>query len=212
MIHFKSMSKKEKVEYIWDYYKLHIMGALILVLILGSIIRGQVTKVDYVFNLTMIGNVKDESKRINLEKQITSLVINQGGKRKQAIVDVIPTGSSNSNDSLASSQYMQKFITQLFAGELDVVVLDKGMFETLVSKEAFSKLDNIAQLDLASIKSEKIEASGSDNDKAIYAISAENIKIFRDMGFDTRNKVICIINSSKQKGKAALVLKWLLTE
>ena len=209
MIDFKSMRKKEKAEYIWDYYRLHIIGALAAILIIGSLVYSQVTKIDYVFNLTMIGNEIDESKITDLEKQISSLVIKEGEKRKQAIVDIMPSDGSN-NVSGLSSQYMQKFIAETSAGEIDVVVLDKSMLETLAKHDEFSRLDNIAQLDLAAIKDEKIEAYGRDNNKAVYAVNAESIKILKDMGFDTRNKVIAIMNSSKQKDKAALVLKRLL--
>ena len=109
-----------------------------------------------------------------------------------------------------SSLNMQKFIAKISVSELDVVILDKGMFDSFIKQDIFSRLDNINQLDLASIKNGKLEASGSDNNKAVYAVNAEDIKIFKDMGFDTKNMVIGIISSCKQKDKAALVIKWLL--
>ena len=111
-----------------------------------------------------------------------------------------------------SSLDMQKFIAQISVGELDIVILDKGMAESFIKQGMFSRLDNISQLDLASIKNEKFEASGSDNNKAVYAISAEDIKMFKDIGFNTHNMVIGIISSCKHKDKASLVFKWLLSK
>ena len=35
---FKDLSKKKKLEYIWDYYKLHIIGTILAVLALSSLI------------------------------------------------------------------------------------------------------------------------------------------------------------------------------
>ena len=35
---FKDLSKKKKFEYIWDYYKLHIIGTILAVLALSSLI------------------------------------------------------------------------------------------------------------------------------------------------------------------------------
>jgi hypothetical protein len=205
MIDLKGMSRKKKAEYIWEYYRLHIIGTIAIIFILGYIINNQITRIDYVFNLTMIGNIVDENKINDLEKQLTEIVVKEGEERKQATVATIPLEGSN-----MSSQYIQKFIAQVTVGELDVVVLDKGMFESLVKEDMFLKLDSISQLNLAAIKNEKIEATGSDNNKAVYAINVEDIKIFKDMGFDTHNKVIGIISSSKQKDKATLVIKWLL--
>ena len=111
-----------------------------------------------------------------------------------------------------SSQYMQKFVAQLSVGELDVVILDKDMFESFVKQDMFLRLDNISGLDLASIKSEKIEASETNKTKAVYAINAKDIKIFKNIGFDTTNKVIGIISSTKQKNNSVSVLKWLLNK
>ena len=124
MVDLKNMSKKKKAEYIWEYYKIHIIGILVIIFIVGSLIHSQITKVDYIFNLTMIGDMVDENRRIDLEKQLTSIVIKDGEKRKQAIVDIIPSGT----EAKKSNQYMQnmqKFIANISVGELDVVILIK---------------------------------------------------------------------------------------
>lgn len=207
MVDLKNMSKKKQAEYIWDYYKLHIIGVLVIILIAVSFIHSQATKIDYVFNLTMIGNIIDDNKKIDLEKKLTSIVVKQGEIRKQAIVDIMIPDKSNNSGAL-SNEYMQKFIAMMSVGELDVIVLDKSLFDTFVKQGMFLRLDN--NLNLATIKNKKIEASSSDNTKAVYAINAENIKIFKDIGYDTNNKVIGIISSCKQVDKATLVLKYLI--
>jgi hypothetical protein len=212
MVDLKSMSNKKKAEYIWEYYKLHIIGVLAVIFIVASVIHGQITKVDYVFNLTLIGNNIDENKKTEVEKQLTNIVIKGGEERKQAIVDVIPLeGSSKANASM-SNVNTQKLIAKISVGEIDVVILDKSMFESFVKQGMFSRLDNISKLSLTSIKNEKLEASGSGEIKAVYAINAEDIKMIKDMGFDTDNMVIGIISTCKQVDKAAMVLKWLLNK
>ncbi|ERI94440.1 hypothetical protein HMPREF1982_01076 [Clostridiales bacterium oral taxon 876 str. F0540] len=210
MVNLKNMSRKERFQYIWDYYKFHIIGILAAIIIISSIIYGQVTKVNYVFNLTLIGNDIDQNKKAELERQITDIVVNNGSKRNQAIVDVIPVGDSNSSNNIMSGQLMQKFMTELSVQTVDIAVMDKGVFDSLVKNDAFLKLDNISDFDLSSIKDEKIKEEGSDGKKAVYGISAENIKVLNDMGFNPKDKVICIISSSKHVDKAVYVLKWVL--
>jgi len=210
MVDLKSMSKKKQAEYIWDYYKLHIIGGFAIIFIVVSIINSHFTKIDYVFNLTMIGNVIDENKKGDLEKQLTSMVVKKGEMRKQAIIDITPIDSSKSSDATMKNEYMQRFIAKMSVGELDVVILDKDMFKSFVKQNIFLRLDNISGLNLNSIKKEKIKAEGKDNNNVVYAINAEDIKIFKDMGFNTHNKVIGIISSCKQVDKATLVLRWLL--
>ncbi len=208
----KNMSKKEKAEYIWEYYKFHIIGTLVILCIIVSFINSQITKVDYVFNLTMIGNTMDANKVTDLENNLTHIVVKDGEKRKQATVSSIPIDSSSSTGATMSNQDMDKFTVMLAANELDVVILDKTMFESFAKQNIFLRLDNLKQLNLASINNKEIENIGNNKSKAVYAINVENIKIFKDLGFNTDNKVICIINSSKQKYNDILVLKWLLNK
>jgi hypothetical protein len=210
MVDLKGMSRKKKAEYIWEYYRIHIICAIAIIFIVGSIINSQITKIDYVFNLTMFGSAVDENKSTELEKQLTKLVVKDGEERKEATVANIPLDGSSSDNASISSQYMQKFIAQVSIGELDLLVLDKVMFESLVKQDIFMKLDNISQLDLNSIKNEKIEASGSDSNMDVYAINVQDNKMFKDMGYDTQSKVIGIVSTSKQKDTAIFILKWLV--
>ncbi|ERI94422.1 hypothetical protein HMPREF1982_01058 [Clostridiales bacterium oral taxon 876 str. F0540] len=193
MVDLKKMNRKEKIEYIWDYYKIHIIATLIAIFALSSFIYSYVTKVEYVFNLTILCNEMDESTRANLEKQITNYVVLKGEKRKQAVVEVMPI-TDTSNPSPMTAQYMQKFMAKLAAGEIDLVIFDKSMIETYTKQEALLKLDDIV----------------NDSAKGGYTVSADNIKILKDAGFNTKDKVVGIMSSSRQKEKAVSVLNWMI--
>jgi hypothetical protein len=205
MVDLKSMSRKEKIEYIWDYYKLHIISVIVVIAVIASFIHGQLTKIDYVVNVTIIGNAINESKKEEAEKKFTSLVIKEGEQRKQALIDVITTDKSE-----LSYEMMQKFVVRIAAGEIDVVILDKGFFDSFVKQDMFIPLESISQINLSDIKQSKIEASGSTNNKAVYAISVEGNKELEAMGYDTKNKVLGIMASSKNKDNGIKVFKDIL--
>lgn len=210
MINLKNMTNKKKAEYIWEYYKLYIIGFLVIMLTVTWFVHNQVTEIDYVFNLTMVGNTITENKRSDFGSQLTNIVVKNENKKKQAFVNIIPFNGSNNISSTMSNQYMQKFIISISFGEVDVVILNKDVFEYLANQDVFSRLDNMPGLNLTYIKNEKIKTSGYNNTKAVYAIDAKNIKMLKYVGFDTHNKVISIISKSKHKDKAALALEWLL--
>lgn len=212
MVDLKSMSNKNKAEYIWDYYKLHIIGVLVIICIVGSVIHSKMTKVDYVFNLTTIGTEVGQAKKTDLEKQLTSIVVKDGDTRKKAVVDVTPGVGSNNQGDIMPNEYMQRFIVKMSVGQLDIIFLDKSMLENLAKQDILLKLNNITGFNLDSINNEKIEVSGSDNKKDVYAINVEDSKVFKNLGIDTKNKVIGIISSCKQKDKAILVLERLLNK
>ena len=146
MLDLKGMSRQKKAEYIWEYYKLHIIGALAALCIIVSIIHGQITKPDYVFTLTMLSSIVDTDKTNNLEKQLTKFIVKDGSTRKQARVGTMPLDGSKITDPQITNQYMQKFIAEISVGELDVVVLNKTMFEKFAKGDMFLRLDNISGL------------------------------------------------------------------
>ncbi|MBU3158776.1 hypothetical protein KPL37_03175 [Clostridium frigoris] len=212
MVDLKGMSKQKKAEYIWEYYKFHIIGTLAALCIIISIIHGHITKPNYVFTLTILGNVVDTNKTNNLESQLTKVVVKDGSARKQARVSTMPLDGSKNTDPQITSQYMQKFIAQISVGELDVVILNKTMFETFAKEDMFLRLDNISGLNLTSLKGEKLHAIGTDKKYVVYAIDIKNNILLKKMGFDTKNKVIGIVGSTKQNYNSILVLQWLLNK
>lgn len=203
MVDLKKMSRKEKIEYIWDYYKIHIIATLIAIVAVSSFVYSYVTKVEYVFNLTILCNDMDENARVNLEKQITNYVVGKGEKRKRAAVEVMPI-TDTGNSSPMTAQYMQKFMVKLAAGEIDLVIFDRSMLETYTKQEALVKLDDIVN--------DKSVQGVSDNTKGVYAVEADNNKILKDVGFNTKDKLVGIISSGKQKEKAVSVLKWMVNK
>ncbi|WP_298839293.1 hypothetical protein [Clostridium sp.] len=208
----KGMSKQKKAEYIWEYYKLHIVGTLVALCIIISIIHGQITKPNYVFTLTMLSSIVDTNKTNTLESQLTKIVVKDGSTKNQAIVRTMPLDGSKITDTQMANQYMQKFIAEISVGELDIVVLNKTMFEKFAKEDMFLRLDNISGLTLGSLKGEKLHAIGSNKKNVVYGIDIKDDVILKKMGLTTKDMVIGIIASTKQKDNSLLVLKWLLNK
>ena len=51
---FKALSTKAKMQYVWDYYKFHILAVLVGIIFVGTIIRQQVTYREPLLNVIMI--------------------------------------------------------------------------------------------------------------------------------------------------------------
>jgi hypothetical protein len=191
MADLKSMSRKEKLQYIWDYYKLHIIGMTVLAAFVVSFIYGQVTKISYVGNVAILGDVLEDSKRVKLEKIITGLVVKEGEKRKQAFVEAYSMGKDQ-----IGAQMMQKFMIKIAAGDIDVIVLDKELFEELVKQEIFLSIEKAK---LEDSKLNKIELSLEGATNQVLAVSAEGSRLLESIGLDTRNKIIAMPRSSINK-------------
>ena len=51
---FKSMSTAKKLGYVWDYYRFHIMGVIVLIITFGSIIHHYATLKEPVLELVFL--------------------------------------------------------------------------------------------------------------------------------------------------------------
>lgn len=206
MADLKNMTRKEKIEYIWDYYKIHIIGGIFFIIILVSFIHGQVTKVDYVANLTILTPVGDNIKLEEVEKELTNVVVKDGDKKKQVLIDYIPI----INPENPEPQMLQKFTVKMAAKEIDVIVLDKEIFDSLMKQGVFMDLSKVKEIDIQNIKADKIEGTSSDGKDGIYGISAEGNSILEGMKVDTKNKVIAIMEGTERENTAVSIFKWLI--
>lgn len=57
---FKALSNKAKIQYIWDYYRLHILVTIVAVAIIGSLIHHFVTYREPLLNVIMINTVSGD--------------------------------------------------------------------------------------------------------------------------------------------------------
>ena len=210
MVDLKGMSKKNKIEYIWDYYKIHIIITIIVLIGMISFIHGQITKINYEFNLTIIGSNLDGDKAGKLEKTLTPIVIKNPNKKQSAQIDVMAISSLTSGKEAISAQYMQKFVAELSANVIDLLILNRSDYDVFQKQGAFLRLDNVQGMDLDHTKAEKIEGTSDNGDKGIYGINLQANKLLTDFGVNTEDKILCIPSSTKQKDKAILAIKWIL--
>lgn len=210
MVDFKGMTRKKKFEYIKEYYKFHIIIGIIVIVLLGSFIKSQITKVNYVFNLTVIGSTVKSDKTDEFQSKLTSVVVKNPTKKQSAEIDNIPiqtlTGSSDGN----AYQFMQKIMAEVSANALDLVIISKGDYDSFVKNGMFYNLDKIKNSGLYEYKDIFIQGVSEDGEKGTFAVNIENSKVLKDYGMDTTDKVACIVSSSKEKEKALKALKWIL--
>lgn len=139
---FKDLSKKDKIEHIWYYYKGIIIFVLIGIIISAYLITDYVNKVDYVFNISiMAGDINSTGESI-LEQDITKLLIGENPGKKRAGFDQYQLVSNNGKLSLDMTQ-TEKFIVRLNAGSSDIVIMPQDIYETYKDKQIFTDLTKI---------------------------------------------------------------------
>ncbi|HEY5561612.1 MAG TPA: hypothetical protein VIK72_07610 [Clostridiaceae bacterium] len=201
------MTRKGKIQYIWDYYKIQIIVTIMVLIGLVSFIHGQITKINYEFNLTIIGSSVDGDSIEKLKKTLTPIVIKNPTKKQSALVDIMSSGSLTGGNDDASAQYLQKFIAELSANVIDLLILNKSDYDVFQKQGAFLRLDKLKGIDLSGIKIEELQGTTA---KGFYGINLQDNKLLEKFRVNTENMILCIPASTKQGTKAVLAIKWIL--
>lgn len=130
----------KKMEYFWDYYKVHVIITVFLALMFGSILHTIITQKETVLSIAYINafpNIEDE---VFIEDFESYLGINP--KKQQVILDSTYYIDDTSTSPYAAT-YSQKFSTNAMAGKLDVVLADSTNFEFYGSQGFFQDLNII---------------------------------------------------------------------
>ncbi|MBR5597325.1 MAG: hypothetical protein IKW30_07955 [Lachnospiraceae bacterium] len=136
----------KKLEYFWDYYKLHVIITVFLACMFGSILHGIITKKETVLSIALINafpNVEDEVMMEDLANYL-----NLNSKKQQILLDSTYYIDEASTSPYATT-YSQKFSTNAMAGKLDVVLADSVNFMFYGNQGFFQDLSQlIPQKDL----------------------------------------------------------------
>lgn len=159
----KEMSTKQRIGYIWDYYKWHMIGAVLAVSVAASILHHFITYREPLLNIIMIngGNnaVSEENNGFN------EFLSAYGYDPSES-----PIACSSfyfpENDTAVSSAYLeqQALIAIIAAGEQDIFLGNGTVYENYCRQGALVDLSTILSPELLS----------SYEDSLIYADTEEN--------------------------------------
>lgn len=130
----------KKMEYFWDYYKIHTIIVVLLACMFGSILHSIITKKETVLSIAYVNafpNIEDE---IFIDDFESYLGLNP--KKQQVLLDSTYYIDDESTSPYAAT-YSQKFSTNAMAGKLDVVVADAANFDFYGQKGFFQDLSLI---------------------------------------------------------------------
>lgn len=201
---FKSLSGKKKIEFIYDYYKLPIIGTLLAIIIISYMTYSFITKQDIYCNITYYGSTINTDNFNKLKDTLNENILGNDKKSTIFTDSLLITANSNYGDDPTTTQ---AFAVKLAANELDILLIEKNNFEyfaannmllDLSSLEGFDSL-NISEEDLVTVK----DQSGNSN---LYGIKVDNLNLLKDCGFDAENTILSIAISSNRHEEVIKVL------
>lgn len=198
MTTFKDLSKKDKIEHIWYYYKGIIIFAVIGIIMFTYLTLDYINKVDYVFNISLLAGSVESTKEDALEQDLTKLLIGENPGRKKVGFEDYQLVLNNGSLSLDMTQ-TEKFLITLSAGTSDLVIMSEDVYKGYKDKQIFADLTKLGGFNNKEYTMPDDCFISLDKSKKIKFIVKSSEKLF-----------IAIPSTAKDKQKSIKCLEYLL--
>ena len=123
---FKDLSRKAKVQYIWDYYRWHIIAAICLVAFVISMIVHYAAYRESVLDIVMVNTLNPYEENVSS----TDEFFEQEGFTKKEEVTVDTSITFSDDDNYSTNYYSnQKLTLKLSVGGADVLFAPEFVFQ-----------------------------------------------------------------------------------
>ncbi|MDR1530978.1 MAG: hypothetical protein LBS62_02115 [Clostridiales bacterium] len=201
---FNEMTFAEKREHIWEYYRIHILGALAILALIVSFIYGTFinpppeTFAQFAFygdfyvgeeTLTNMRTYMDQRLALDTKKYVTQS---------------FECYTAEGLDVEYSRAMMEKFFVMLAVSEIDIVITNKAGAEYLGEDEAFLKLSEILSPgELGSLEDKLYFDAAGD----AAGIKLDGSRALADSGVDSADLIALAMVNSKRLDAAAEILR-----
>lgn len=131
MTKFQKLTKKEKVEHIWEYYRYHIIGGVIGVFMTYSLLMTIFgpKPPEPAVNIVVMGIYVQDSEKIDKFKEEIKDIIENDEERKVE-VNMFPVDwESSSPMDIAMNQ---KLVLMFQAKEIDIMIIEEPKFDSFI--------------------------------------------------------------------------------
>lgn len=188
----KTMTLKEKIEYLWMYYKVYLLIPVIIVamIVVGmQMYHGMTEKV--LLNLAILGG--DNIDRSGLEKEATEL-LGTGDKKETVKINANLSGSSDDyNSNIALS-------TLIGAEAVDVIICPEEIYESYAEQNGFVNLEK-------TLSEEAIAGGKVQGDAVILETSSY---MTDELGVSYEPVYVCIMSNAQNEKQAVKFIEMLL--
>lgn len=203
----KTMNFREKREYIWEYYKIHIMVVLFLVFMFGSLINSwfiNPPKKEYL-QIAWISGYETQEHMDALARHLTEQLV-EDPEREEVLI----TSFTLSDDASYNNMMYQKLVAMVSSGQIDAFITDAEALKDMAAGGYFALLDET----LAKLAEWNPTLSGHLTEQIVYAdyfpdedapgengaygLPLMNCALFKTLGFYEQELFLSItVNSNK---------------
>ncbi|MCM1283635.1 MAG: hypothetical protein NC180_07650 [Muribaculaceae bacterium] len=210
------MNRKQKLDYIFEYYGLTIAAVVLLVFAASFLLVHFLTNKETAFSVVAVNATEHSATVANEESHYASLLSSCGIDPESVRVNISSDigVSPDPNDS-ASEGNVQTIQTWFMAGAVDAFFADEDFFYSLAEFDYFSDLSDYLPEEVLSAQEDNIVYAKSVETEAVYPagvrLSADNAWL-ADSGWYADGAVLGIAEGAAHKDVAAAFILEVLEE
>lgn len=161
------MSTREKIDYIWEYYKGWIIGAIFLVIFCVLMIDGFMSKGDEPIGVTILSETSLDGIR-KIEDNLSTLPFDiyvdhfyhEDGQMKEA-----------------GNQSLERLSTSLAVGQVDLFIMNEILVERMLIEGILLPLSDVLSVSIATFNERDMLVLGD----TWYGIRADQLTVFQEL-------------------------------
>ncbi|WP_078544530.1 hypothetical protein [Litchfieldia alkalitelluris] len=173
------MSFTEKISYLWEYYRIHFIASIVILIVLVTTISSIIEKKDIVLNIVVMGQMVDSEKLQSLQNSVNVELVNEED-RNSSEVSVRHIQYSSTQMDQQASVGLQKMAAEMSSKAIDIFVVDKALFEQINSQGQLLNLEDIQGVELSSIDESHLYLSAQQEGQVV-GIDSTAMNIFSDV-------------------------------
>ncbi len=208
---FKNMTAKEKIEHIWEYYKLHIFSVIFIIAALSVLINNYIINPppDIYCNIAIYSDSVSSDTADRLVYEITPEDVNLENINQQIVAASYYVPESEPE---IANQLQIKFQTLSMANMLDIIIADEHSFRKLIEQGFIIELSEVFTTDeLNILNDDKILFNYTFDDKVqnfAYGINLKNTDtvLKNNDNYKNGNRYVGVIRNSEKKENAKKII------
>lgn len=205
----KNMSGKDKVWYIWEYYKFPIFGVILAIALIwtvaGSVYR---SSFETVLHCMYLNNQAEELNTAPLDEGFAAYL--DLGKKQMIITEstYITYGDNVSEFTYAS---MAKISALIAAKDLDIIICDQENFEHYASMGGALDLEEVLPAQLLAYATSRLEYASNENEQShAYGINLSDTEFAAQSNLTQDPPILLIVSNSTRTETAVALLDYIL--
>lgn len=205
----KAMSRKDRLWYIWAYYKVHMALVLVAVLLLHVVATSLYRGTFHTALHCMVINSSQGEIDFSLLEEDFAGYLNLG--KKDLITAETAYITFGDNASEVSYANLAKISALVFSKDLDVIIGDKDAVNHFASLDGFVDLEKDLSPELLSLVKERLfYAAGEDGTKRAVAVDISGTAFVTDSHIGLDPPLLGIIINTEHRDNTDALIRYIL--